>query len=216
VGQESGFGVYIDGVYTGRAETYNQQLPDIASVEVLRGPQGTIFGKNTIAGAMSLNTRRPAKELEGNVTLEAANNGTQRVAGFISGPISDGLLYGKFAGTWGSSDGYATNVWNNSQQGTYDFVQARLQLRATPTENLELLLSADYYKREYVPYVLDITESEAGLGVIPGDYTVIEYIAVEGGAKDSEQRCFAAGRLCLCRRPRIDVHHRLPRVRVWA
>jgi iron complex outermembrane recepter protein len=186
VGQESGFGVYIDGVYTGRAETYNQQLPDIASVEVLRGPQGTIFGKNTIAGAMSLNTRRPAKELEGNVTLEAANNGTQRVAGFISGPISDGLLYGKFAGTWGSSDGYATNVWNNSQQGTYDFVQARLQLRATPTENLELLLSADYYKREYVPYVLDITESEAGLGVIPGDYTVIEYIAVEGGAKDSE------------------------------
>jgi iron complex outermembrane recepter protein len=177
VGQETGFGVYVDGVYMGRAETYNQKLPDIASVEVLRGPQGTIFGKNTIAGAISLNTRRPAEELEGNVTLEAANYGTQRAAGYISGSLIDGLLYGKVSGTLGSSDGYAKNVWDGSKQGKYDVAQTRMQLRATPSQQLEMLLSADYYKREYTPYVLDITYSAVGLGVIPGDYTTDEYIA---------------------------------------
>lgn len=121
VGQETGFGVYVDGVFMGRAETYNQQLPDIASVEVLRGPQGTIFGKNTIAGAMSLTTRKPSKTLEGNLSLDLGNYSTQLVSGYLSGPLSDGLAYGKVSGNFGHSDGYATNKWNNSDEGIYDY-----------------------------------------------------------------------------------------------
>ncbi|MFO1393370.1 MAG: TonB-dependent receptor [Steroidobacteraceae bacterium] len=185
VGQETGFGVYVDGVFMGRAEAYNQMLPDIESVEVLRGPQGTIFGKNTIAGAMNLTTRRPTATLEGSVSVDVGNNDTQLASGYVSGPLVDGLAYGKISGSYGHSDGYATDVWNNSAQGSYDYYQGRAQLKMTPSERLALLLTGDYYARSYVPYISEITASATGWGVIPGDYTTDDYIAVKNKVSDT-------------------------------
>ena len=81
IGQETGVGVYLDGVYTGRAETYNQRLPDIAQVEFLRGPQGTIFGKNTIAGAISLTTSSRAMRSRAHCRSTGATMGMPKPSG---------------------------------------------------------------------------------------------------------------------------------------
>jgi iron complex outermembrane recepter protein len=177
VGQETGFGVYLDGVYMGRAEAYSQQLPDIERVEVLRGPQGTLFGKNVIAGAMSLTTKKPSDELEGQIMTQVSNNETKRLSGYVSGPLIEDMLAGKVSLSLGESNGYGSNVWDGSDLGSYEYEQVRLQLRATPLEQLEVLFSADYYDKEYIPYLSDVVFSAAGLGVVPGDYTSNEVVA---------------------------------------
>ena len=120
IGQETGVGVYLDGVYTGRAETYNQRLPDIAQVEFLRGPQGTIFGKNTIAGAISLTTIKPGDEIEGSLSLDGGNYGHAEAIGYLSGPLKEGVLFGKIAAYGLTEDGYATNLFDDSRAGSKD------------------------------------------------------------------------------------------------
>jgi iron complex outermembrane receptor protein len=72
-GVEAGVGIYVDGVYMGRSDNYNQELIDTAQIEVLRGPQGTLFGKNTIAGVFNITTRRPDGETKGEARLEVGN-----------------------------------------------------------------------------------------------------------------------------------------------
>jgi iron complex outermembrane receptor protein len=68
-GQESGLGIYVDGVFVGRPVGFNASLADIEQVEVLRGPQGSLYGRNTIAGAVNITTKRPTNELGVNVDL---------------------------------------------------------------------------------------------------------------------------------------------------
>lgn len=172
IGQETGVGVYLDGVYTGRAETYNQQLPDIAQVEFLRGPQGTIFGKNTIAGAISLTTLKPGDELAGSLSLDGGNYGRYEANGFISGPLKEGLLYGKIAGYGMTEDGYAKNVFDGRDVGKRNKDGFRGQLRLTPTDKLEINLSADINRSDGEPYRFEVTTGT--FGNISGPYTIDE------------------------------------------
>jgi iron complex outermembrane receptor protein len=82
VGVDSGLAVYVDGVLVGRPESFNTALRDVEQVEILRGPQGTLFGKNTIAGAVNIITPRPTDETSGEFRVEAGNyNRITRTAG---------------------------------------------------------------------------------------------------------------------------------------
>lgn len=172
IGQETGVGVYLDGVYTGRAETYNQRLPDIAQVEFLRGPQGTIFGKNTIAGAISLTTRKPGDEVEGSLSLDGGNYGHAEAVGYLSGPLKEGVLFGKIAAYGLTEDGYATNLFDGSRGGSKLQDGVRAQLRATPSDQLELSLSLDVNRIDSEPYRGEVTVGT--FGNEPGPYTFDE------------------------------------------
>ena len=172
IGQETGVGVYLDGVYTGRAETYNQRLPDIAQVEFLRGPQGTIFGKNTIAGAINLTTLKPSDEIRGSLSLDGGNYGHAEAIGFLSGPLKEGLLFGKIAAYGLTEDGYARNEFNGRRVGSKLHDGVRVQLRATPSDQLEVSFSADVNRVDGEPYRFEVTQGT--FGNEPGPYTINE------------------------------------------
>jgi iron complex outermembrane receptor protein len=172
IGQETGVAVYLDGVYTGRTETYNQELADISQVEVLRGPQGTIFGRNTTAGAINLTTIKPGETPTGSATLNFGNFGLAEGMGFISGPLKEGLLFGKIS-LYGATDtGYATNYFNDSKAGTRNDTGGRFALRLTPNDDLDVTLSGDYTRHHNYPYRFEVTTGAFGL--IPGPFTFDE------------------------------------------
>jgi iron complex outermembrane receptor protein len=172
IGQETGVAVYLDGVYTGRIETYNQELADIDQVEVLRGPQGTIFGKNTTEGAINITTVKPGDTPTGSATLDFGNFGLVEGSGFVSGPIKEGLLFGKIALYGATDDGYAVNVFNGAKVGDRNDGGGRFQLRATPNEDLDITLSGDFTNHHNHPYTFEVTNGT--YGNIPGPFTLDE------------------------------------------
>src|SRR5262249_18558485 len=114
-GFEPGLGVYVDGVFMGRPESFNQNLADIAQVEVLRGPQGTLFGKNTIAGAINITTIRPNFDgVQGSIEAEYGYYDAIAGRGYISGPLVEGFLAAKLAVSGISRSGYVENLFYSS------------------------------------------------------------------------------------------------------
>ncbi|BFM14746.1 TonB-dependent receptor [Maricurvus nonylphenolicus] len=109
-GFEQSVGLFIDGVYAGRSKQFQAPFMDVASVEVLRGPQGTLFGKNTIAGAMTVNTAKPTDDVEMllKTSYEPRYN-SYDVEGVISGPITD-TLKGRLAVSQSETGGYLKNT----------------------------------------------------------------------------------------------------------
>ena len=139
IGIESGVGVYMDGVYAGRTGAWNMDLADIEQIEVLRGPQGTLFGKNTTGGALNIVTKKPTEEFEGNVKLMYGKYNERRLRGAVSGALTD-HVYGKVTvATW-DRDGYLDNLFNGDELQSEERRSARVQLRLLPSDNFEVNL----------------------------------------------------------------------------
>jgi outer membrane receptor protein involved in Fe transport len=108
-GFEQSVGQYVDGIYYGRAQLARAPFMDLERVEVLRGPQSILFGKNSIAGAISMITAKPTEEFEGSLTaLYEPDHGEQDVRLVLSGPLADNL-YGRIAIMDRTIDGYYDN-----------------------------------------------------------------------------------------------------------
>jgi outer membrane receptor protein involved in Fe transport len=111
-GFEAAVGIFIDGVYRARAGSALGDLPDIDRIEVLRGPQGTLFGKNTSAGALSILTAAPSHDFSVWGELEGAERGGARTSFGLTGPLGDNLAV-RFDGALRAQDGYITDVTSN-------------------------------------------------------------------------------------------------------
>jgi iron complex outermembrane receptor protein len=146
IGFESGIGVYIDQIYAGRPSAFNQNLDDIVQVEVLRGPQGTLFGRNTIGGAVNITTKTPGNDLEGKIKLTTGSYNRFNASGFISGPIVEDKLYAKASLYTINRDGFVDNEFDDTKLSDEDRKGYRFSLRFTPTDNLEFTFSADDMK----------------------------------------------------------------------
>ena len=142
IGIDARMGVYIDGVYQGRSSTANQPLVGLASVEILRGPQGTLFGKNTVSGAINLNTKKATEEFEGEVKLGVGNEGALNTSARVSGALSDSI-YGSLSYLKQSRDGFYKNTALNTMLGDWEQDGARGQLRFVPSDKLEIIVSGD-------------------------------------------------------------------------
>ena len=94
---ESPVGIYLDDVYFGRLASVNLDLSDIERLEVLRGPQGTLYGRNTIAGAVKIVTRTPGDDRWLNASVGIGNYETSKFAGSVGGPIEEGALAGSIS-----------------------------------------------------------------------------------------------------------------------
>lgn len=109
-GFEQSVGMYIDGIYGGRDRQFRAPFLDLERVEVLRGPQGILFGKNTIAGAINISTAKPTQEFEASISAEIEPEYDQyRVTGVVSGALTDSLS-ARLALTHSESDGYFENT----------------------------------------------------------------------------------------------------------
>ena len=140
-------GIYIDEVYQGQGYSGDQPLLGLANVEILRGPQGTLFGKNTVSGAINLVTKKPSEELEGEIALTLGNEGQRKAQAYVAGGISDSLL-GSLSVAYDERDGLYDNTFLNKETGDYDRVSTRGKLNWSATEALDFTLSVDYTKRE--------------------------------------------------------------------
>ncbi len=146
-GIEPGVGFYVDGVYYDRPATATLDLIDIAQIEVLRGPQGTLFGKNTTAGAINVTTASPTFTPEFNGEVTGGDYSYFQAKGSVSGPIVGDTLAGRFSIATTSRAGYFTNVHDNESVNNYRNLTLRGQILYTPTSNFRLRVIADYSKQ---------------------------------------------------------------------
>lgn len=142
-GFEQGVGVYVDDVYYARAAAATFDFLDVAQVEVLRGPQGTLYGKNTTAGAINITTESPTFAFEAKAEVSVGDLEFRQAKAAISGPLTE-TLAGRFALSSTSRRGtiwnLRTRTWLNSQ----DNLGLRGQLLFRPASDVEVLLAADY------------------------------------------------------------------------
>lgn len=143
-GADPAIGYYVDEVYVGQGPGANLDLYDIAQVEVLRGPQGTLYGRNTIGGVISITTERPSDELKASVTADFGNYRRHRLGASVSGPIVEGLLSAKIAAVVDHRDGYDYNMFLDRRVNNRRTWSGRAQLLVTPGPDTELLLTADH------------------------------------------------------------------------
>ena len=143
IGFDTRVGVYMDGVYMGQTQALDQSLLDVRQIEVLRGPQGSLYGRNTDAGAVNIVTRAPSRTFESTFRALAGNYGTGEASGSISGPLSDGVQ-GSLAMGYESRHGYTTNLFNKQTLDGLKRASLRGKLAVQPTDGLDLNLSADY------------------------------------------------------------------------
>ncbi len=117
-------GVYVDDLFISSPGAQIMQVFDLDRVEVLKGPQGTLYGRNTTGGAIKFVTARPADTFEAGLTGQYAEFGTMQVKGFLSGPLADAVR-GRMAFEKNDSDGYITNAFDRSDAAGTDNLSVR-------------------------------------------------------------------------------------------
>lgn len=141
-GVEPGVGMYVDGVFYARPASTTLDFLDVAQIEVLRGPQGTLFGKNTTAGAIIITSRRPSFTRETAVELSAGEFGFVQAKGSITGPLA-AKLAGRLSFSGTQRDGTVTNVATGNQINDQNNLGFKGQLLYTPTESIAVTISGD-------------------------------------------------------------------------
>ncbi|KCZ86017.1 TonB-dependent receptor [Hyphomonas adhaerens MHS-3] len=142
---DPGVGVYLDGVYLARTTGNLLDLADVERIEVLRGPQGTLYGKNALGGAVNVVTRKPSNDARGKAAVTVGEYNRIDAYGFLSGPLVKDKLAGSIAVMTQNRDGYVERVLEPGKtQGGTDSQAARVALRWTPTESFSFDLAGDY------------------------------------------------------------------------
>ena len=141
----SGVGVYIDGVYIGSPLAQMAGFFDLAQVEVLRGPQGTLYGRNTNGGAINITTKRPNQTFGADASLEYGSFNALTADLGVGGPIVADKLAFRVAAQYVKDDGYTFNRVTGHDLNAADHWAGRLSLLYTPSQDFELLTQANRY-----------------------------------------------------------------------
>ncbi|MBU6407235.1 MAG: TonB-dependent receptor [Alphaproteobacteria bacterium] len=157
-------GIYRDDVFVGDNSGINGLLIDVERVEVIRGPQGTLFGRNALSGAINTLTRRPDDEFSAAFVGAVGDYGQQRIGAAINGPIVPGLLAGKISAGWRQADSY------DEVRGFGDDIQMQdeqavvSQLLFTPTSSLDVLVNYETSEDNNITGFTDAVRDFAGVG----------------------------------------------------
>ena len=144
-GIEPSVGVFIDGVYRSRSAAQIADLPDVSRIEVLRGPQSTLFGKNASAGVISIITEKPKFEFGGNVEASYGNYDAMVVKGVVTGPVSESIAL-SLAGGYNKRDGYNRDLGTGNRTNDRNRWFVRGQALFEPNDALSIRLIGDYGK----------------------------------------------------------------------
>ena len=142
-GIEPSVAVFVDGVYRSRAQSQISDLPKLERIEVLRGPQSTLFGKNASAGVVSVVTAAPTYDPEGYIELGLGNYNNQTAKGYYSTGLSDTVAM-SVSGSVNKRDGYADNLTTGNDVSNRDRWGVRADLLIEPSETSRIRIIADY------------------------------------------------------------------------
>ncbi|QLC26445.1 TonB-dependent receptor [Parasphingopyxis algicola] len=168
---EPGVGIYVDGVYLPRSIGSIMDLVDLERVEVLRGPQGTLFGKNSVGGAVNIVTRRPQPEFGGRVSATYGSFDRVDIGGSVNLPLVTDTLLASVAFSSRDRDGYVRRVNDGTRLGGINSTGLRGQLLWKPSPNFDILVAADYTrKREdsIANTLIDVDQSGSLIGLYNG------------------------------------------------
>jgi iron complex outermembrane recepter protein len=193
-GWEGGVGIYLDDVYLARPQGTVFDIYDVERIEVLRGPQGTLYGRNTIGGAVRYVTRRLSEEMEFRVKAAV---GTDRQADLVltgSVPISDTFRFGGTVATF-NHEGYGDNLFTGEDNADKDIMGYRLSAEWEPADNLFVRLSGDYSVDDSTPrqghrllpslsgdpVLNDVFDTRAGISTYPSSTGGLKPEVTQGG-----------------------------------
>ena len=142
-GADPNVAIFIDEVYLGTTTTLEFDLLDLERVEVLRGPQGTLFGRNTNGGIIHFITRNPDEEFRARASLTVGNHERLEISGLVSGQIAEGV-FGSLTAKARDTGGYTRNLATGSKLGKEDITSMRGKLRFMPNEQLDIIITGDY------------------------------------------------------------------------
>src|SRR5260221_8377773 len=145
-GLEASVGVFVDGVYRNRSAAVLQDLLAIERIEVLRGPQGTLFGKNTTAGAISIISTKPSQDFYSNLSVDSGTLGTVRVLGEVNGGITDTLAVGLPECCY-TRNAFVTDVNDGHHANGRNHFSLKGQALWSPTSDIEVHVIADYNQK---------------------------------------------------------------------
>ena len=186
---ENPVALYIDGVYLPNQNEGNQELPDVEQVAVLKGPQGTLFGRNATGGVIQITTRRPSQELDIRAKAEIDNYATLRGGVFVSGGLASGVAASVSADYAHQGDGWGKNLTTgNDTFRLAHSLSLRGKLLIEPGASTSFLLIGDYLDRKAYTYSFVPYPGTAFIRPLPGAYgkqdtysPVDPYAAFTGG-----------------------------------
>ena len=143
-GLEPGVGFYVDQVYYARPASATFDLIDIDSVQVLRGPQGTLYGKNTTAGAVSVSTSAPTFDPEARVEVTGGDYAYAQGKLSVSGPLFGDVVAGRLSASYTTRSGFYTNVATGDEVNSYRNLMLRGQLLIKPSDTFSVRLTGDF------------------------------------------------------------------------
>jgi iron complex outermembrane receptor protein len=147
-GLEPAVGVFVDGMYMPQIG-YDLSFLDVERIEVLRGPQGTLFGRNTQAGALNIVTQQPTENMEGKAEFEVAEFGTARARASFGGALSD-TFFANVNAQYYKTDGFVDNLTTGQEVGSSEQVTGRVNFRWEPSEDFSATLIADASSKDFI------------------------------------------------------------------
>lgn len=146
---EQSVGEFVDGVYSSRSRALEVPYLDVDDIEIVRGPQGGLFGVNTDAGAISMTTRKPTDQFHAELRADGElANGGEAVNGFINGPVAQNLDL-RLSGETGHENGYIKDVLTDSEQNAHTYYALRAQALWKPTSDFSALLKVEGFNDRY-------------------------------------------------------------------
>ena len=159
-GVEPSVALFVDGVYRSKMQSRIGDLPEVERIEVLRGPQSTLFGKNASAGVINIITKKPSFENYGKVSASFGNFNSKRARAYYTGPLNDSIAYSLSADS-NKADGHAKNLVTGNDTNNRDRYSLRGELLIEAAGDTEIRITADY--DEYDEFCCQVTNVSAGL-----------------------------------------------------
>lgn len=177
VGADASVALHLDGIYVTRPNAAVQDFYDVERIEVLRGPQGTLYGRNATGGVINVISKQPINEFSASGDILYGNYNKLRFRGAISGPLIKDKLLARFAFMSSNRDGYVDNLATGTDLLDEDVMSARGMLKFIGSDNFDALLTIDGTRNRSRSLALAVIDPQNNLGVLfggnsnaPGDY----------------------------------------------